>query len=141
MVGAAALLSDFGIRFMWFGGGRRSGDGGGGGNPILLVGALLLLILAPILAVLMQLAISRRREALADMSAVEITRYPPGLIAALEKLRDDGTVVQSGNRATAHLWIEEPVPTREDTEQAKRWTHLFNTHPPIEDRIAALREL
>lgn len=140
MVGAAALLSDIGIRFLWFGGGRRSGDNSGG-NPLVGVAALVLIVLAPIIARLLQLAISRRRESLADMSAIEITRYPPGLISALEKLRDDGTVVRTGSRATAHLWIEEPVPEREDTPSASRWTKLFNTHPPLEERIAALREL
>ena len=140
MVGAAALLSDVGVRFFWFGGGRRSGDGNGG-NPFLIVFALLLIVAAPLIARLLQTAIGRRRESLADISAVELTRYPPGLISALEKLRDDGTVVNSGNRATAHLWIEEPVPTRNDSAKAFRWTHLFNTHPPIEERIAALREL
>ena len=140
MVGAAALLSDVGIRFLWFGGGRRAG-GDGGNNPIVAIGALILIVLAPLTARLLQLSINRRREALADMSAVEMTRYPPGLISALEKLRDDGTVVRSGNRATAHLWIEEPVPHRDDSRRASRWTHLFDTHPPIDDRIAALREL
>lgn len=140
MVGSAALLSDLGIRFLWFGGGRRSNDGGGG-NPLIGVAALVLIVLAPIIARMLQLAISRRRESLADMSAIEITRYPPGLISALEKLRDDGTVVHTGSRATAHLWIEEPVPERDDTASASRWTKLFNTHPPIEERIAALREL
>jgi heat shock protein HtpX len=140
MVGAAALLSDVGIRFLWFGGGRRAG-GSGGNNPIIAIGALILIVLAPLTARLLQLSINRRREALADMSAVEMTRYPPGLISALEKLRDDGTVVRTGNRATAHLWIEEPVPHRDDTQRASRWTHLFDTHPPLDDRIAALREL
>lgn len=140
MVGAAALLSDVGIRFLWFGGGRRAG-GDGGNNPVVAIGALVLIVLAPLTARLLQLSINRRREALADMSAVEMTRYPPGLISALEKLRDDGTVVRSGNRATAHLWIEEPVPHRDDSQRASRWTHLFDTHPPIDDRIAALREL
>jgi len=139
MVGAAALMADVGIRFLWFGGGRRGG--GGGGNPLIAVGALLLIASAPIIAKVMQLAVSRRRESLADMSAVEITRYPPGLISALEKLRDDRAVVGVGNRATAHLWIEEPVPHRDDTRRASKWTHLFDTHPPLDDRIAALREL
>lgn len=139
MVGAAALMSDVGIRFLWFGGGRRGGDGGN--NPLIAVGALILIVLAPLIARLLQLSINRRRESLADMSAIEMTRYPPGLISALEKLRDDGTVVRVGNRATAHLWIEEPVPHRDDTRRASRWTHLFDTHPPIEERIAALREL
>lgn len=140
MVGTAALLTDFGIRFLWFGGGRRGADGAGG-NPVIMIGALLLIASAPLIARIMQLAVSRRRETLADMSAVEITRYPPGLISALEKLRDERAVVGVANRATAHLWIEEPVPHRDDTRKASRWTHLFDTHPPLEDRIAALREL
>jgi len=140
MVGAAALLSDVGIRFLWFGGARRVG-GGQGNNPLVMVGALLLIVSAPIIARVLQLAISRRRESLADMSAVEMTRYPPGLISALEKLRDERAVVGVANRATAHLWLEEPVPHRDDTQRASRWTHLFDTHPPIEERIAALREL
>ena len=141
MVGAAALLSDVGIRFLWFGGGRRGGGGGGGNNPLIAIGALILIVLAPLTARLLQLSLNRLREALADMSAVEMTRYPPGLISALEKLRDDRTVVRSANRATAHMWIEEPVPHRDDTQRASRWTHLFDTHPPLDDRIAALREL
>jgi heat shock protein HtpX len=85
--------------------------------------------------------VSRRREALADVSGVALTRYPPGLIAALEKLRDDTTVVHSGSRATAHLWIEAPV-ARKDSEGKLAWLgRMFNTHPPLEERIAALREL
>jgi heat shock protein HtpX len=94
----------------------------------------------------MQLAVSRRREALADVSGVSLTRYPPGLIAALEKLRDDRTVVHSGSKATAHLWIESPL-ARHDAEgtagrgDAAWLNRLFETHPPLEERIAALREL
>jgi heat shock protein HtpX len=78
---------------------------------------------------------------LADVSAVEITRYPPGLIAALEKLRDDKAVVRTSTRATAHLWIEEPMEEPEGDNRASRLERLFNTHPPLEDRIAALREM
>jgi heat shock protein HtpX len=140
MVGAAALMSDFGIRMLWFGGARRGGNDSGT-NPLIGVLALMLIVLAPVIARLMQLALSRRRESLADMSAIEMTRYPPGLIAALEKLKADSTVVATGNRATAHLWIEEPVPHRDDTARASRWTHLFDTHPPLDERISALREL
>jgi heat shock protein HtpX len=143
MVGAIALLSDLGLRFMIFGGGRNRDSGGGGGpNPIIAIVALVFIILAPIAAALMQFAVSRRRESLADISAVEITRYPPGLIAALEKLNADHTVVRENNRATAHLWIEEPMDHYQgDNQRRNRWSHLFDTHPPIEDRIAALREL
>jgi heat shock protein HtpX len=142
-VGAIALLSDLGLRFMIFGGGRNRDSGGGGGpNPIIAIVALVFIILAPIAAALMQFAVSRRRESLADISAVEITRYPPGLIAALEKLNADHTVVRENNRATAHLWIEEPMDHYQgDNQRRNRWSHLFDTHPPIEDRIAALREL
>lgn len=143
MVGAIAVLSDMGMRLMIFGGGRRNSGGGGGSNPIVAVIALVFLALAPLAAVLLQFAVGRRREALADMSAVEMTRYPPGLISALEKLRDDRTVVRSGsNRATAHLWIEEPMEHYQGKDKRRsRWSHAFDTHPPIEDRIAALREL
>ncbi|HYF44902.1 MAG TPA: M48 family metallopeptidase, partial [Acidimicrobiales bacterium] len=108
MVGAMALLSDIGIRSLWFGGGRRRSNDSGGAGALILVVALVFLVLAPIAAKLMQLAISRRRETLADFSGVEMTRYPPGMVAALEKLRDDQTVVQARSSATAHLWIEQP---------------------------------
>src|SRR5688500_14241243 len=113
MVGAVAILADIGIRMLWWGGGRRSySDGDRGGSPaaILLIPALLLLVLSPFIARAMKAAIGRRRESLADVTGVEITRYPPGLIAALEKLKDDSTVVHSHSRATSHLWIEEPAP-------------------------------
>ena len=151
LVGVIAALSDFGLRWMVFGGlmggrGRNNNQGGGGGNDptqlIMLGLALLVLILAPLVALLMQFAVSRRREALADVSAVEMTRYPPGLISALEKLRDDHTVIKENGRATAHLWIEEPMAHYQgDNQRKNRWSHLFDTHPPIEDRIAALREM
>ena len=138
LVGVAALLSDIGIRSLWFGGRRRGNDQAG---ALIALLALVFLVLAPIMARVMQLAVSRRREALADVSAVEITRYPPGLISALEKLRDDQTVVRTASRATAHLWIEEPMPHKDDTKRSSKWSHLFDTHPPLDDRIAALREL
>ena len=141
LVGVVAALSDFGVRMFIFGGSRRSNDNDGG-NAITMVLALVVIVLAPFMAMLMQLAVSRKREALADVSAVEMTRYPPGLISALEKLRDDKTSVKSGGRATAHLWIEEPMDHYEgDNAKKSRWSHLFDTHPPIEDRIAALREM
>jgi heat shock protein HtpX len=147
MVGAVAILADVGVRMLWWGGGRRTygdNDNAGGGAGLLLIPAMVLLVLAPIIAKVMQAAVSRRREALADMSGVEMTRYPPGLIAALEKLRDDSTVVHSHSRATAHLWIEEPSPTSDAEGKVgflNRINTLFDTHPPLEERIAALREL
>jgi heat shock protein HtpX len=141
MVGAVALLSDIGIRSLWFGGGRRRDSNSGGAGAIILVLALVFLVVAPIAAKLMQLAVSRRRETLADFSGVEMTRYPPGMVAALEKLRDDTTVVASGSRATAHLWIEQPMARTKEEGSFARLNGLFNTHPPLEERIAALREL
>lgn len=144
MVGVIALVSDFGIRFLWWGGGRRNSNdrnGDGGLGIILAVAGFALLILSPILARIMQLAISRRRESLADFSGVELTRYPPGLISALEKLRDDHTVTHSSSRATAHLWIEQPIARNESEGRLSRLNRLWDTHPPLEERIAALREL
>lgn len=143
MVGIIALVSDWGIRFLWWGGGRRSSSdrsGGGPGAVIALVG-FALLILSPVVARLMHFAVSRQREALADVSGVEMTRYPPGLISALEKLRADETVVHSGSRATAHLWIEAPIARTTEEGRLSRINRLFDTHPPLEERIAALREL
>ena len=144
MVGIVALLSDWALRFLWWGGPRhrndRSGDSGGAGAVVAVAG-FALLVLSPIAAKVMQYAVSRRREALADISGVALTRYPPGLIAALEKLRDDRTVVHSGSRATAHLWIESPV-ARDESEGKLAWLgRMFDTHPPLEERIQALREL
>jgi len=147
MVGVVAILADIGVRVLWWGGGRRSygdGDRNSGGAALLLIPALLLLVLAPIVAKAMQAAVGRRRESLADVSGVEMTRYPPGLISALEKLRDDSTVVHSHSRATAHLWIEEPSPRTDDEGRVSflnRLNRMFATHPPLEERIAALREL
>ncbi len=138
MVGAVALLADIGVRSMLFGGRRRDNDSGGN---ILFIVALVFLVLAPIIAKVMQLAVSRRRESLADFSAVEMTRYPPGMVSALEKLRDDQTVVASGSRATAHLWIEQPMARKKEEGSFARLNKLFDTHPPLEERIAALREL
>ena len=144
MVGIVALLSDWGLRFLWWGGPRHRDDrspGGGGPAAVVAVLGFALLLLTPLVARLMQYAVSRRREALADVSGVAMTRYPPGLIAALEKLKDDQTVVHSGSRATAHLWIESPV-AREPSEGRLAWLgKMFDTHPPLDERIQALREL
>lgn len=144
MVGLVALVSDFCIRFMWWGGGRAFDDdrnGGGGPQAILAIFGFFLLLFAPLIATLMQFAVSRNRESLADVSGVAMTRYPPGLISALEKLRDDQTVVHASSRATAHLWIESPIARDESEGKLSRLNRLFDTHPPIEDRIAHLREL
>ena len=142
MVGAAALLADVGIRMMWWNGGRvaRQGDRGDRANPLAFVG-FALLILAPIAAKAMQAAISRQRETLADVSACQLTRYPPGLISALEKLQADTTVTHSASTATAHLWIEQPMSGVGDNGRLGGLHRMFDTHPPLEERIALLREL
>ncbi len=142
LVGAVALITDIGIRMLWWNGGRvrRDGDRGGGGNPLALIG-FALLIFAPIIAKAMQATISRQRETLADISACQMTRYPPGLISALEKLKADTTVTHSATTATAHLWIEQPMSGLRDEGHLRAFHKMFNTHPPLEERIALLREL
>ena len=142
MVGMITLAADISVRMMWWNGGRRGrNDNEGGAAPFLAIFGIALLVLSPLLAKLMQMSVSRSRESLADVSAIEMTRYPPGLISALEKLRDDTTVVHSASRATAHLWIEAPIARDEEEGRMSKWNRLFDTHPPLEDRIAALREL
>ncbi len=142
LVGSIAILTDLGIRMMWWNGGRvrREGDHNDSGNPLALLG-FALLIFAPIIAKLMQAAVSRKRETLADVSACQMTRYPPGLISALEKLREDSTVVHSASTATAHMWIEQPMSGVADRGRLGRLHHLFDTHPPLDERIELLREL
>jgi heat shock protein HtpX len=142
LVGAVALLTNFAVRALWWNGGRvnRSGDRDSGGNPIAIIG-FVFIILAPIVAKAMQAAVSRKRETLADVSACQMTRYPPGLISALEKLRDDGTVTHSASAATAHMWIEQPMSGVGDQGKMGMWNKMFDTHPPLEERIALLREL
>jgi heat shock protein HtpX len=142
LVGAVALLSDIAFRTMYWNGGRvsREGDRENNNNPLALFG-LLFVMLAPVIAWAMQAAISRRRESLADASAVQMTRYPPGLVSALEKLLADTTVTHSASKATAHLWIEQPMSGVGDRGRFGGFNRLFDTHPPLEERIAALREL
>ena len=142
MVGTVALLADSAIRLMWWNGGRvaRHGDQNNRNNPIAYIG-FALLIVSPLVAKAMQAAISRRRETLADVTACQLTRYPPGLISALEKLQEDTTVTHSASTATAHLWIEQPMSGVGDEGKLRAVHHLFNTHPPLDERIALLREL
>jgi heat shock protein HtpX len=142
LVGFVAIITDIAIRMMWWNGGRqrREGDHGDSGNPLAIIG-FVLLILAPIIARAMQATISRRRETLADVSACQLTRYPPGLISALEKLRDDTTVTHAASTATAHLWIEQPMSGVGDQGRLGSIHRLFDTHPPLEERISLLREL
>ena len=142
MVGTVALIADMAIRMMWWNGGRiaRNGDRANGNNPLAYVG-IILLITAPIIAKIMQATISRSRETLADVSACQLTRYPPGLISALEKLNDDTTVTHSASTATAHLWIEQPMSGVGDDGKLGGVHRMFDTHRPLDERIALLREL
>jgi heat shock protein HtpX len=141
MVGIIALLSDFFLRIMFWTGGADDRDEGN--NPLAIVFAIVgfvLLIFAPIIATLMQFTISRRREYQADASGVQMTRYPPGLISALKKLEDDHSSVHTASKATAHLWIDEPLDT-ESNRGHNKLNHLFDTHPPLEDRIRVLEAM
>jgi heat shock protein HtpX len=140
LVGSIALLADMFLRMTFWGGmGRRSRDdrsGGGGAQAIVMVLALVLAILAPIFARLVQLAVSRQREYLADASSVALTRNPVGLEQALAKIAGDAEVLEVANRATQHLYIVNPIKKFEERSRG-----LFSTHPPIVDRINRLRTL
>ena len=138
MVGVLVMLADVFLRSLWFGAGsrrRRDSEGGGYLQLILLIIAIVLAILAPILARIIQLAMSRQREYLADASAVELTRNPYGLANALRKIANDPAELKVANRATAHLYIVHPL------KKTKKRSSLFDTHPPIEDRIERLLSL
>ena len=133
MVGFVTLLADWFRNWTFFGGRRSNNDGENGQLQIvLMIVAIVLSILAPIAALLMQLAISRKREFLADADGALLTRYPEGLAKALEKISADPTPLKEANRATAHLFITNPF-------RGKKVSKLFMTHPPIEERIKALR--
>jgi heat shock protein HtpX len=143
-VGTVALISDIGLRFAFWGGmsDRRDNHSSDNGplGAVLAIASLAVLMLAPFAGYLMQMAMSRNREYLADASGVQLTRYPPGLIAALEKLRDDHAVVHNATKATAQMWIEQPLET--DKQKAgSKFNKLFDTHPPLEDRIKRLQEM
>jgi len=129
--GAIAILSDFLMRMMWFGGGR---DRDRNSNPLAMVFSLVILLLAPIAAILLKSAISRKRESLADATAVSFTRNPAGLRKALEVLASDTTVVRQKSNAVAHIWIESPL-------DGQAVSKMFSTHPPIQERIATLRAM
>ena len=134
LVGMIALVSDFFLRSRWFGwgGGRRSNDSGGSAGAIMMLVAIVLAILAPLAAYMVQFAISRRREYLADASGVELTRNPLGLARALNAIALDRRPLRAANRATAHLYIANPL------RKTKEVATLFDTHPPIQKRIAVL---
>ncbi len=134
LVGTIALLADFFMRSLWFGGRDRDSKG----NTLMMVIAIAAAILAPIVAMLIQMAVSRRRELLADASGVLLTRYPEGLASALVKISSDKEALEVANRGTAHLYIVNPLKGKD----AMGWfTGLFNTHPPLEARIQALQQM
>lgn len=138
LVGTIVLLSDIFLRSMFWRGDRDSRNDNGLGVYLMLIG-IVLAILSPIIGQLIQLAISRKREYLADASGALLTRYPQGLASALEKLEQYEKPMRTVNRATAHLFINEPYGQKEDE---KSWlTNLFSTHPPLEDRIKRLEEM
>jgi heat shock protein HtpX len=140
LVGSIALLADFFMRFTFWGGGRRGGGdrdrGGGGLAAVMMIVALILAVIAPVIARLVQLAVSRQREYLADASSVELTRNPRGLEQALAKIAGDREVLEVANRATQHLYFTNPIKKFED-----RSSNMFSTHPNIVDRINRLRQL
>jgi len=135
LVGTTVLLSDCMLRSLWYGGGRRrSSSGRGGAGGVLMLIGLVFVILSPIIAQLMQLAVSRQREFLADAEGARLTRYPEGLASALEKIAADTEPLEVANKATAHLYIYNPL------RDHKGWMNsLFSTHPPVEERIKRLR--
>ncbi len=138
LAGIISLIADIFLRSLFFGGmGGRRGNNNSEAGEIFFIVAIVLSILAPIGTVLIQLAISRRREALADASSVLLTRYPEGLISALRKIQADTVPMKSAKDSTAHLWIDNPFKGSETSW----WHKLFMTHPPIAERIAALQKM
>lgn len=128
LVSAIGFIADMLTHFLWF------RDDNESPNPIFLILAIVAAILAPFIAMLIQLAVSRRREYLADSTGALTTRYPEGLARALEKIRDHGSVMRRQNTSTAHLFFANPL-------KGKSLAKLFSTHPPVEDRIARLRNM
>ena len=142
LVGLVALLADWMLRMSRFGGGRRrsnEGDGGGQLQVVMMVAGLLMALLSPLIAQLIQLAISRNREFLADASGVAMTKNPEGLARALEKISSDREPLEAANKATAHLYISNPL---KNVHGGVGWfAGLFATHPPVPERLKALRAL
>ncbi len=136
LAGIISLLSDFFLRSFFWGGMRNRGNDSRGNNLFVLIGVILS-ILAPIGVMLIRLAISRRRESLADASGILLTRYPEGLISALKKIASDTLPLPTARDSTAHLWIDNPF----KGNSVSWWQKLFMTHPPIEERIRTLEQM
>lgn len=137
LAGSVTLISEWMLRSFWWGGGRRRSNDSGQLGAILMVVAIVLAILAPIAAMLIQMALSRRREYLADASSAMLTRYPAGLAGALRKIGADHNQLRVANKATESLYIANPL----KANRAGGMNALFNTHPPLEDRIARLEAM
>ncbi len=131
LVAVVSVLADIMLRMTWF---RGDDDDSGSGNQLFFILGIIAAILAPLIAMLIQLAISRRREYLADATGALTTRYPEGLASALEKLKSSNTALKRQNPSTAHLFFANPL-------KGKAIAALFSTHPPLDDRIAKLREI
>jgi heat shock protein HtpX len=141
MAGVVALLSDWMMRSFWWGGGRRRSrnrGGSGGAEGILVLVGLVLAVLSPFIATIIQMAVSRKREFLADASSALLTRYPAGLASALRKISADTEPLEAANKATAHLYIVNPL---KNIKGGGGLNRLFSTHPPVEERIAALEKM
>lgn len=135
LVGFIAILAHMFTNSLWYGGGRRRDDGEGSG--ILAIVGIIFVVLSPLVATLIQLAISRRRESLADASGALLTRYPEGLANALRKIESYGAPMKTANNATAHMYISNPF----GPHAFSGLQRLFMTHPPVEERIKALEEM
>lgn len=140
MVGLVALLGDWFMRSMWFGGGRKRDDNGGDLGALFMVLGIVFAILSPIIGTLIQLSISRRREFMADAGSVEKTRQPQGLIDALKKISEDTEPLEAANKATAHMYIVSPFKGKTNSA-VSTFAGLFNTHPPLSERIKALQNM
>lgn len=138
LVGTVAMASDWIMRSLWWGGIRAKDGNRDNRNPLMAIFMILVLVLAPLAAMLVQLAISRRREFLADASGALLTRYPEGLARALEKINSDPHVLHSASSSTAHLFISDPFKKK---KLSSRLFNLFSTHPPVEERIKMLRSM
>lgn len=136
LAGSVTLISEWMLRSFWWGGGRRRDNESGQFGAIIMLVAIVLAILAPLAATLIRLAISRKREYLADASGALLTRYPPGLASALRKIGSDTNQLRSANKATESLYIANPL-----RRLGGSMNSLFNTHPPLEDRIARLEAM